>query len=312
MQTAENNFPFWKRFYIYQKERFPFLAHGVMISAFTFSAISYSRICRGAEGFISINDFLIGIFASITLFFLVRVFDEFKDKEDDKNYRTYLPVPRGLVSLVELRNVGVVVAALQIAVIAIYQPRMFYLYIIVLAYLMLMGVEFFVPKWLKKHQLIYITSHMFIIPLIDIYASGLDWLLDNAEPHFGLVWFFAVSYTNGLALEFGRKIRTPENEEDGVVSYTGLYGVKGGVFVWLGTMFATMLLAMGASNYANYGLTATLILAAVFAFCAIPGILFLVKPTTKRSKFIEYSSALWTALMYLILGAIPMINELLS
>ena len=49
---------------------------------------------------------------------------------------------------------------------------------------------------------------------IDLYSSGLDWKLDNAEPHLGLLFFFAVSYMNGLVLEFGRKIRTPEKEEE--------------------------------------------------------------------------------------------------
>jgi len=52
-----NNQSFIRRFLTYQKERFPFLAHGVMISAFTFSAVSYSRICRGEEGFIPLEIF---------------------------------------------------------------------------------------------------------------------------------------------------------------------------------------------------------------------------------------------------------------
>ena len=104
--AVQNTDPFYKRIFQYQKERFPVLGHGVLISAFTFSAVSYSRICRGAEGFIPIKDFLIGIWATITLFMLVRIFDEFKDKEDDAKYRSYLPVPRGLVSLKELQNIA--------------------------------------------------------------------------------------------------------------------------------------------------------------------------------------------------------------
>ena len=307
-----NNQPLFRRFLTYQKERFPFLAHGIMIAAFTFSAVSYSRICRGMDGFINISDFLIGVFATITLFFLVRVFDEFKDKEDDENYRSYLPVPRGLISLKELKRIGWVVCLLQVAVIAIFQTQMLYLYLIVLGYLLLMGVEFFVPEWLKKRQIIYITSHMVIIPLIDIYASGLDWLLGDASPHFGLVWFFAVSFMNGLALEFGRKIRTPESEEEGVVSYTKMYGTKGGVIIWILLMLTTLILAIGAMHYANYGVSAYLILVGFYILCAIPGVLFLIQPTIKRSKFIEYSSALWTALMYLSLGAIPMLKLLMS
>jgi 4-hydroxybenzoate polyprenyltransferase len=238
-KTDENKLPFVSRFLIYQKERFPFIAHGLMISAFTFSAVSYSRICRGESGFISWSDLIIGIFATITLFFLVRIFDEFKDQADDAKYRKYLPVPRGLISLKELKIIGLIVAVIQVSTIAIFQTEMLYLYLLVLVYLMLMGVEFFVPEWLKKRHLIYITSHMVIIPLIDIYSSGLDWLLGGSEPHWGLAWFFGVSYMNGLVLEFGRKIRTPETEEEGVTSYTGLYGPKGGV--------------IAASHILNYG-----------------------------------------------------------
>ncbi len=303
---------FVHRFYIYQKERFPFLAHGVLISSFTFSAISYSRICRGASGFIPWGDFIIGIFATVTLFFLVRVFDEFKDQEDDKKYRPYLPVPRGLISLQELKVVGWVVGLAQVAVIGIFQLNMLYLYVIVLAYLALMGVEFFVPTWLKQRQLIYVASHMVIIPLIDIYASGLDWLLDGAQPHLGLLWFFAVSYSNGLVIEFGRKIRTPEMEEKGVVSYTGMYGTRGGTAAWIGLMFVTMSLAIGASFYAGYGWVAPVTFGLFFVLFSLPGWLFIHRPTPRKTKLIEYSSAAWTALMYFSLGAIPMIKSLIQ
>lgn len=308
----ENKLPFFKRFLIYQKERFPFIAHGIMIAAFTFSAISYSRLCRNQKGFIAWSDFVIGVFATITLFFLVRIFDEFKDQEDDAKYRKYLPVPRGLISLSELKTIGWIVGVLQITIISIFQLKMLYLYVIVIAYLLLMAVEFFVPKWLKKRQILYITSHMMIIPLIDVYSSGLDWLVDESQPHWGLVWFFAVSYMNGLVLEFGRKIRTPEQEEEGVVSYTGMYGTKGGVLIWLLLMFATMLLAIGASHYANFSWLAFVVFGFVFLLNSIPGWLFIKQPTVKKSKYIEYASALWTALMYLSLGSIPMLKNLLN
>jgi len=306
----ENNASFAKRFLIYQKERFPFLAHGLLIAAFTFSAVSYSLICRGEEEFIGTKDFIIGILATVTLFFLVRIFDEFKDNEDDKKYRKYLPVPRGLISLKELKIIGWIVVLIQLSIILIFQTKMLYLYLIVIAYLLLMGVEFFVPNWLKKRQLIYITSHMVIIPLIDIYSSGLDWLLNGAAPHLGLVWFFSVSFTNGLVLEFGRKIRTPATEEEGVLSYTGMYGTNKGTLIWIVLLFVTMLLAMGAANYAHYGWISFSIFAGFFILCSLPGWLFLHKKTVKRTKYIEYASAAWTILMYLALGGIPMLKAL--
>ncbi len=312
MSVEQNNKGFLKRFYIYQKERFPFLAHGILIAVFTFSAISYSRICRGVEGFINWQDFVIGVFATITLFFLVRIFDEFKDKEDDANYRQYLPVPRGLISLKELKVIGFIIAFIQIAVIAWFQPRMLWLYMIVIGYLLLMGVEFFVPKYLKKRQILYITSHMVIIPLIDIYSSGLDWLLDNDKMHLGLAFFFGVSYVNGIVLEFGRKIKPLENEEEGVVSYTKMYGTVGGTLRWISLVFFTMLLAIAASVYAGYGYIAYYVLVVSFIVCSLPGFLFIKKQTAKRAKYIEYASALWTILMYLSLGSIPMLVKLMG
>ena len=104
---ASNQSPFLLRLFVYQKERFPLLVHGVLIAAFSFSAIAYSRLCRNQEGFIEWNDYLACVLTCITLFFLLRVSDEFKDKEDDAAYRSYLPVPRGLITLKELSNTAI-------------------------------------------------------------------------------------------------------------------------------------------------------------------------------------------------------------
>ena len=308
----ERNLPYLKRLWIYQKERFPILMNLVAVATFTFSAIAYSRICRGVEGFVSWHDYLIGCFATFTLFLLVRIFDEFKDHQDDLKYRSYLPVPRGVVSLRELRNIGIVIGVLQITVIGIFQTKMLLLYLIVLAYLCLMGVEFFVPKYLKKRQILYITSHMFIIPFLDIYSSGIDWLLAGANPHLGLLFFFVVSYMNGLIVEFGRKLKPPGQEEEGVVSYTGMWGIKGAIAVWSTTLLFTLCVAVAASYYAGYGNTSLIVLSSLALCCLIPGYLFMRNPTKKTAKAVEAVSGLWTVGMYLSLGGIPMLIKILG
>ena len=130
-----NKAPFIVRFYQYQKERFPILGHGLLVASFSFSAISYSRICRGAEGFVSWTAFAVAIFTTITLFLLVRIFDEFKDAEDDAKYRKNLPVPRGLIRLRELFILGVVLVVLQVAVNAWFFPKLLIMFGIVVVYL---------------------------------------------------------------------------------------------------------------------------------------------------------------------------------
>ncbi len=286
------------------------LGHGLLVAAFSFSAVSYSRICRGMDGFIPWPTFLVGVFTTVTLFLLVRIFDEHKDAEDDARYRSHLPVPRGLVTLGELRKVGVAVVVVQLLLNGYFFPKMLWLYAMVMGYLLLMGKEFFVAEWLKRHQFWYITSHMFIIPLIDVYASGLDWFLAGATAPTGLLFFFAVSYMNGIVLEVGRKIKAPADESEGVLSYTYQLGVVRAPLLWLVVLLVTFLLALLAAQYAGYGGQAWWILGAVFVACSLPGAAFLRNRSAKAAKAIEYASAVWTIAMYLALGGIPMLQHL--
>ncbi|MBC7865127.1 MAG: UbiA family prenyltransferase [Bacteroidia bacterium] len=310
METKENNYSLLHRFFIYQKERFPFLAHGLLISAFSFSAISYSRICRGAEGFVAWPRFLVAIFTTVTLFFLVRVFDEFKDKEDDAMYRKHLPVPRGLIKLKELAVLGAIAAVLQITINGIFFPKMLLIYFSVIAYLCLMGKEFFVHEWLKKHQFWYVVSHMMIIPLIDIYASGMDWLMEDKKAPTGLLFFFAVSFMNGVVLEIGRKIKTPEKEEFN--TYSTMMGMEKATKLWILILFITFCVAVAAAWFAGFGLAGFITLLGFLVLCSLPAVLFLKKKTAKLAKMIEYASALWTVAMYLSLGGVPMLMKLLN
>lgn len=309
-KAQENNAGFIKRFYIYQKERFPIIAHGLLIASFSFSAISYSRICRGAVGFVDWKIFIAGIFITISLFLLVRIFDEFKDAEDDALYRKELAVPRGLISFRELKLIGIIIIIFQLTLNLFFFPKMLIIYFIVMGYLLLMGKEFFISGWLKKHQFWYVTSHMFIIPLVDIYASGLDWFLAGASPPEGLLFFFAVSYMNGIVLEIGRKIRTPEKESHGVLTYTSMLGTNRAVILWLVILLITLSLSIAASLFAGYGTIAFTILGIVFLICSAPAFIFLKIKSEKNSKMIEHASALWTIAMYLTLGGAPMISKL--
>lgn len=311
-KSEENTASLARRLFIYQKERFPLLGHGLLVAAFSFSAVSYSRICRGATGFVDGPTFAVGVFTTVSLFFLVRVFDEFKDAEDDARYRPELPVPRGLVTLRELATVGAGLAILLVLLNLYFFPKMLLILAAVIGYLLLMGKEFFVSDWLKARQFWYVTSHMFIIPLVDVYASGLDWLLAGVAAPVGLLFFFAVSYMNGIVLEVGRKIRTPEQESPGVLTYSAMLGANRAVRLWLLVLLVTLALSVMASFFAGYGSVSFLVLGLIFVLCASPAFLFLKNKTVRHAKMIEYASALWTIGMYLTLGGGPMLSRLMG
>ena len=105
-------------------------------------------------------------FATSLLFLQLRIADEFKDFEDDSRYRPY-PVPRaGDAPGAGLAGGGGRVDPIALALWL--EPSIVWLLIITWAYLAVMTREFFVPRWLKAHPVIYMASHMVILPLIDI------------------------------------------------------------------------------------------------------------------------------------------------
>ena len=303
---------FLYRFLTYQKERFPFLGHGPLIAMFTFSAVAYSRICRGAEGFIGWQDFVVGFISTLGIFLLVRVLDEFKDKDIDAQYRKELPVPRGLVSLGELKWVGIVTVTIIIVAVSTQHPSMLWMLGLVLGYLALMTVEFFSHDWLSARPWVYAGSHMVIIPLVDLYASGLDWYLDGGNPHLGLVFFFCVSYFNGMVLEVGRKLKSPEAEKEGVVTYSSLYGVTKGSNILIGFLSLTAATASVACWYAGLSPISYFVLGLALLAAIVVVLQYKATPIKTKSKRVEIISGIWTLLMYGTLGGIPgLLNYLL-
>jgi 4-hydroxybenzoate polyprenyltransferase len=319
------------RWIVYQRERFPLAGHGPLVAAFSASAVSFSSILRGHIAVPSWRACLVAFLTSLLFFLQLRIADEFKDYEEDARFRPYRPVQRGLVTLRELAWVGIAGAAAQLALALWLHPPLAWLLVPAWAYLTLMTREFFIPRWLKSHPVVYMTSHMMILPLVDFYATACDWSVAGLRrPPDGLLWFLAVSYLNGLVIEIGRKTRAPSDEERGVETYTALWGVKGAVLAWLGAVALTAVAAWQASVRIGMERATVLFLAALVAACAVAAFRFLLLASgdlrapaeagrsTKTfalparsgaagsGKTIELMSGVWTVLMYLGLGAAPL------
>lgn len=320
--SATNSDPLWKRLWQYQAERFPLFKNGPLIAIFAFSSASFSRLSRGAEGFIPIGNYIVGAITAILFFALLRIADEFKDAADDASYRPYRAVPRGLVSLRELRWAGFIILAIIVVLNILFLPRMLPVVALVLGYMGLMTAEFFVPSWLKARPLAYLATHMMIVPFFDFYTTGLDWINGRATPSWALLLFLLVTYCNTLAIEIGRKIRAPEFEEHGVETYSALYGPRRATIAWLAILSTSLVLAIVASTVGSIahdaGRTwAVLLLAVVFLVPLIVSRKFLasVDPSPRDGRSVdnkyaarfETISGLWVASVYIMLGAVPML-----
>lgn len=294
-----------RRWWIYQAERFPVLGHGALILAFSSCAVSLSRMLRGAEGWPPVGAFAVAFVSCFVFLLQLRIADEFKDAEEDARWRPYRAVPRGLVTLRELGVVFVLGGLLQLAVALWYHPGLVKVLLITWVYLAAMSREFFAREWLVARPTVYLVTHMGIMPLIDLYATSTDWMVAGAQVPAGLGWFLAASFFNGMVIEFGRKIRVPHDEEEGVRTYTVLWGRRGAVFAWWGVLLATAFCAVMVARHIDRALLVGGTLAVVFVVALFLGLELLRAPLPGRGRWIEHASGAWTLALYLSLGIAP-------
>lgn len=292
-----------KRWWIYQQERFPLLAHGPLIAAFSACAVSFSSLIRFAAppGW---EMYVTAFVVCLLMFLQLRIADEFKDAEDDARWRPYRAVPRGLVKLSELRIVFIVAALVQLGLVLWLDARLVWVLGIAWTYLALMSVEFFCRDWLKARPIVYLVSHMGIMPLVDFFGTACEWLPRAGSPPRGLGWFLAASFFNGIVIELGRKLRQPADEEEGVETYSRLWGMKGGVSVWLATLAITLGCAVMAAKAIYFMRPVSIGLGVVFGFAVCASLRYLKRGMP--GKKIEAISGVWTLALYLLLGLVPL------
>jgi 4-hydroxybenzoate polyprenyltransferase len=177
-------------------------------------------------------------------------------------------------------------------------------------YLALMSKEFFARRWLKARPITYMVTHMAIMPLVDLYTTSCDWVpVGAARPPHGLLWFLLVSFFNGMVVEIGRKIRSPQDEEEGVETYSFLWGRRNAVVTWLAVIACTAGCAYVAALRIGFASPVFILLLILFCAAAAAGFYFLQGAVPKRGKLIEATAGVWSLLMYLSLGLVPMISR---
>ncbi|HOZ27486.1 MAG TPA: UbiA family prenyltransferase [Hyphomonadaceae bacterium] len=300
------------RLWEYQAERFPVFKHGVLIAAFGASAVCLSALLRGATP----SWLAVGVAVAVLFgfFFQLRVADEHKDNEDDTKYRPERPVPRGLVTLGELRVVAIVVGGAQVGLTAWLDARLIVLLLAVWGWLAIMTKEFFFPQWLKKRPLIYMVSHMAIMPLIDLYATACDWLPNDFAMHegFGLTLgaFLLLSLVNGSAIEIARKSWAPEQEREGVETYSKLWKPGPAGVAVMAIVLSGLALAAFINVRSQAGVWFLSGLVLVSAWAAWTAIDYAGTPTPKTAKALETSSGVFVLCNYLLLGVLPLLVSL--
>lgn len=293
----------FSRLWIYQSERFPLVKTAPLLAAFSAASISVSALLAG-RSLPHWSAFLVGFIIAMALFFQMRVCDEYKDLADDQKFRPTRPIPRGLVSLRLIITLGV--ASLPIAVLAawMWEPALLLLLALTWVWLAAMTAEFGVPVWLKSRPVLYLVSHMAIMPLIDLLLTGIEWV-PAGRPDPQLWLFLALSFVNGCVLEIGRKLWAPENEIIGVETYSGLWGAQRATWIWLTCAAVSFGLLVAVGIATGTGLPTAAIGFIGLGVCAWSARSYMQAATTKAQQRMDAVAGLWVLLCYVTAGFLP-------
>jgi len=291
----------------YQKERFPLVRYSFLVSAFAASGLSLSYLLTGMQNPLTIEMFIVAFSVTLMLFFQLRVADEHKDFEYDAKHHPDRPVPRGLVSLGELRILAVASGLIQILAVVFLSAKLIVPLVLAWLYMALMTKEFFVGEWLREHPVVYMLTHMSILFFTDLFITSCHFMVSNIEPPVALLFFLGTSFCLGTVLELGRKIRSPQDETSGTDTYSRLWGRATAVKVWLAAMLLSGLFAIVTAMQIQFAPVALAVLATLLFSCWLSGRRFLAFATPATAKRLDTLSGLWTLTTYLVIGLIPLI-----
>lgn len=300
-----------QRLWIYQSERIPLGKTAILLAVFSAASINVSAFLadRALPGW---GAYATAFLVSLIIFIQLRACDEFKDAEDDRLYRPERPVPRGLVSLKLILTIGAGLVPVAVLVTLSYHAPLLLLLGLVWLWLGLMTIEFFVPHWLKARPVLYLISHMAIMPLLDLFVTGAEWMAADGGPAATLALFLVLSFVNGCVLEIGRKIWAPDNEREGVDSYSRLWGISSAVSVWMVLLGVSFGLLVGV-GYATGHLFATALPGFVMLLGALwVGAAMRKEPGGKQQKWLDMVSGLWVFVCYTAAGFAPLVVGWLS
>ena len=218
-----------KKWWTYQKERFPLAQYVPMVIAFAFAGLSYSRrigdimfdnwdcpvdvLCVDPRAALQPFHYLVAMIVTLIWFMLLRIADEYKDYEEDKKYRPYRAVPRGLITLKELGYLAIILIVIQIGLTLWVNTAILFPLFIVYIWFFLMSIEFGVAKWLKKQHTLYLLSHMVMMLLINFYVTSIEW--SSYAFYLILIPYLLAGYAAGLGKEVIHICNNDKFKEEG-------------------------------------------------------------------------------------------------
>jgi len=225
-----------RRMHIYFAEMFPIPQHATLAFLIYLSIAVFAGWAQ-REGVVFVSwGTLLGAWSIFGLWLVLRLMDEIKDEDIDRELFPHRPVPSGRVSQADIkRTLGAAmilyIGAHVLAGVALWTA------LFVLGYTILMFNRFFAPQVLRQSLIATLLTHNPIVPLMlaqcfVIFAADRGLALNQLRWDL-IAPFIVMLWSPLLVWELARKIRSPQ-EETAYVTYSRVFGYVGAVVLTAG------------------------------------------------------------------------------
>jgi len=245
----------------------------------------------------------IGLFLSLLFFFHLRLFDEIKDFQTDREINRDRPLPRGLMKMAEFKRVLWSVLILELLLSLTSGPASFPL-LIAIGYSILMYREFFIGNWLRPKMEAYAISHTFVSSLHSLFLVSLSLQISIQYLSTQVIWLMLINWMLFNTFEFARKTFSREEERAHVESYSKRWGLTGGMLWSAFFILLALLLVIKLDQFVGWHSSKIWILSGISALPLLSGCWMCISESTKSTKIFRAFAGLYLVLFSLALGVL--------
>lgn len=297
-----------KRLQIYFKERYPIIPR-FMLGLIVFLEIYFIVLLNnGVTKFdISIQEF-VGAFTVFAFLLWLRIADDLKDYEVDKELFKDRPLPSGQTNKKDVMIACVIIELIAIILNLVFMNNIIFL-IILYAYGYLMSKWFFQKSKIQPNLPLALITHNPVQMIVNLYIISFT-CIKYSIPAISLTTAMALFtlYFPALIWEISRKIKAPK-DENAYTTYSKLFGYKKATrFVLIITIvdiITNMILVW------NLNKISVITLLGLVSWMTYKFIQFIKNPENfkivdkvERYTYLQESTMLLTVVLYLLIGKI--------
>lgn len=276
---------FIKRWLTFLKERHEPIGITLMISAF-FAANAFMAYQPGAHAAPCWKRLSAGFILVWLIFLHMRLFDEVKDYDFDKEHNPERPLARGLISLGEFTAMTLVCLLAEATISGIMSWPTFPTFVMVLCFTLMMRMEFFIGDWMRPKLELYAITHTFSATMIGLLIHNIVSFSDPSKADKAFLVFALGNWFVFNVFEFGRKTFGKEEEREGVDSYSDRLKPFGAVILLMINVIGAFACLYFCCSMKFPQATNSILLPAgiVSAIVAVSGIIYSLNPVKTKAK----------------------------